>query len=91
MLKKTKKLKKGKKGPKQVTDPRQVRRKIQEDKNIRSFFKELVETTSDPEDISKSIYNFSIDPKAPWGRATILKKLLISYLQTFTNILSIDL
>ena len=74
--KKDEETKKGKKGPKQVTDPRQVRRKIQEDKNIRSFFKELVETTSDPEDISKSIYNFSIDPKAPWGRATILKEIV---------------
>ena len=74
--KKDQETKKGKKEPKQVTDPKQVRRKIQEDKNIRSFFKELVETTSDPEDISKSIYNFSIDPKAPWGRATILKEIV---------------
>jgi hypothetical protein len=74
--KKDKETKKGKKEPKQITDPKQVRRKIQEDKNIRSFFKELVETTTDPEDISKSIYNFSIDPKAPWGRATILKEII---------------
>ena len=68
--------KKEKKVPKQITDPKQVRRKIQEDKNIRAFFKELVETTTDPEDISKSIYNFSIDPKAPWGRSTILKEIV---------------
>ena len=74
--KKDQETKKGKKGPKQVTDPKQVRRKIQEDKNIRSFFKELVETTTDSEDISNSIYNFSIDPKAPWGRATILKEIV---------------
>ena len=73
--KKDQEPKKGKR-PKQVTDPKQVRRKIQEDKNIRSFFKELVETTTEPEDISKSIYNFSIDPKAPWGRATILKEIV---------------
>ena len=72
--KKDKEPKKGK-GPKQITDPRQVRRKIQEDKNIKLFFKELLETTTDPEDISKSVYNFSNDPKAPWGRSTILKEI----------------
>ena len=74
--KKDQETKKGKKKPKQVTDPKQLRRKIQEDKNMRSFFKELIETTTDPEDISKSIYNFSIDPKAPWGRSTILKEIV---------------
>jgi len=73
--KKDQETKTKKKGPKQITDPKQVRRKIQEEKNIRSFFKELLDTTTDPEDISNSIYNFSIDPKAPWGRSTILKEI----------------